>query len=197
MSVVAEATGARDETMHFASLAAFETWLEAHHTDCAGIWLKLGKKTAPEPSVTYREAVDVALRFGWIDGSKAKHDDAYWLQRFTPRAARSRWSQINRDKAEDLIAAGLMRPAGLAEVTRAKADGRWDAAYASPSTATVPDDLQAALDGDPELAAAFAALNAANRYAIIWRLNDAKRPETRARRLTTFIGMLHRGERLH
>jgi uncharacterized protein YdeI (YjbR/CyaY-like superfamily) len=185
------------EVLRFATQADFEAWLADHHAESGGIWLEIGKKGATDPTLTYAEAIEAALCFGWIDGQKGRGDDAHWRQRFSPRSSRSRWSQINRDKAEQLIAAGRMRPSGQAEIDRARADGRWDAAYAGQGTATVPDDLQRALDADPRVAAAFADLDARNRYSIIWRLNDAKRPETRARRLTKYLDMLRRGERLH
>jgi len=185
------------EVLRCATQAEFEAWLEEHHADSRGIWLQIAKKDAPRPTVTYVEAVEAALCFGWIDGQKARDDDAHWRQRFTPRSPRSRWSQINRDKAEQLIAAGRMRAAGSAEVQRARLDGRWDAAYPSPRNATVPQDLQEALDAEPALASAFADLDARNRYAILWRLADAKRPETRARRMSKYLDMLRRGERLH
>lgn len=181
----------------FATQADLEAWLADNHERSPGAWLAIAKKGASRPTVSYPDAIESALCFGWIDGQKGRGDDEHWLQRFTPRSGRSRWSQINRDKAEQLIADGRMRPRGLAEVERARADGRWDSAYAGQRTATVPDDLQRELDGDPLAAAAFAALNSANRYAIIWRLGDAKRPETRARRLADYIAMLRRGERLH
>ena len=157
----------------------------------------IAKRGSTDPTVTYSEAIETALSFGWIDGQKARGDDEHWLQRFTPRSDRSRWSRINRDKAEQLIAAGRMRPPGLTEVERAQADGRWDAAYEGQRTARIPNDLQRALDADVAAAAAFANLDARNRYSIIWRLNDAKRPETRARRLATYLDMLRRGGRLH
>ena len=181
----------------FGTPGAFEAWLEKHGGGSSEIWLKLAKKDADAVTLTYSEAVEVALCFGWIDGKKDRLDDRYWLQRFTPRSARSRWSKINREKAERLIDDGRMRPAGLAEVERARADGRWAAAYEGSRTAGVPEDLQRELDADPSLAAAFAELDARNRYAIVWRLNDAKRPETRARRLAKYVDMLRRGERLH
>jgi uncharacterized protein YdeI (YjbR/CyaY-like superfamily) len=181
----------------FASSNGFEAWLEASHRGSAGVWLKLPKKGTEERSVSYAEAIEVALCFGWIDGQKARADEQHWLQRFTPRSRRSRWSQVNREKAEQLIAAGRMRPEGAAEIERAKADGRWDAAYAGQRAATVPDDLKHALDRDPDAAAAFSGLDARNRYSIIWRVNDAKRPETRARRISQYIEMLRRGERIH
>lgn len=185
------------EIVRFATRADFEAWLDRHHEQNQGIWLMIAKTGSTVPSITYAEAIDIALCFGWIDGQKARHDDQYWLQRFTPRSARSRWSEINRNKATELIAAGRMRPAGLDEIERAKADGRWDAAYKGQRTASIPEDLQRELDQDPTAAAAFAELDARNRYSIIWRINDAKRPETRQRRIATYLDMLRRGERLH
>jgi uncharacterized protein YdeI (YjbR/CyaY-like superfamily) len=185
------------EVVRFATRADFETWLDIHHQLSPGVWLMIAKKGSAVRSITYAEAIGVALCFGWIDGQKARHDDQHWLQRFTPRSARSRWSEINRTKAEELTAAGRMRPAGLGEVERAKADGRWDAAYKGQRTASIPEDLQLELDHDPEAAAAFAELDARNRYSIIWRINDAKRPETRRRRIRAYLDMLRRGERIH
>ena len=185
------------EVLRFATHADFEAWLADNHARSAGVWLEIAKKNSPDPTVTYAEAIESALSFGWIDGQKGAGNDEHWLQRFTPRSSRSRWSRINRDKAAQLIASGRMRPPGLAEVERARADGRWEAAYEGQRTASVPDDLQRELDADPAAAAAFADLDSRNRYAIIWRLNDAKRPETRARRLTKYLDMLRRGERLH
>src|SRR5919201_4350186 len=157
----------------------------------------MAKKASGIPSVAYPEVLDTALCFGWIDGRRNALDDTYFLQRFTPRRARSRWSRINREKAEALIAAGRMRPAGLAEVERAKADGRWDAAYEGQASIAVPDDLQRELDARPAAKAFYAKLSSQNRYAILYRLQDAKRPETRARRLATFVAMLERGETLY
>ena len=183
-----------DPILFFASREGWRSWLEDHHGDDAGVWLKIAKKGRGIDSVSHLEALDVALCFGWIDAVRHAHDDDYFLQRFTPRRPRSKWSQRNRDKAEALIAAGEMHPAGLAEVERAKADGRWNAAYEPQSRATVPDDLQAALDANPAAAETFAGLNSQNRYAILFRLRDAKRPETRARRLERFVAMLERGE---
>jgi uncharacterized protein YdeI (YjbR/CyaY-like superfamily) len=190
---------ARDDlpVLSFPHRDAWAAWLEHNHADAPGLWLEIAKAGSGLPSVTRDEAVEVALCYGWIDGQGASVDERVWRQRFTPRRAASRWSRINRDKAEALIASGAMRPAGLREVERAKADGRWDAAYAGPRTMTVPDDLRAALDADPAAAAEFEELNAANRYAILYRVNDAKRPETRARRIENFVAMLARGERLH
>jgi uncharacterized protein YdeI (YjbR/CyaY-like superfamily) len=174
----------------FASADAWEAWLAAEHETARGVWMKLAKKGSGVASVTYAEAVEAALRYGWIDGQARRLDDRFYVQRFTPRTRRSRWSMINREKAEALIAAGRMAPAGLREVERARADGRWDAAYASPSAATVPDDLQRALDGDPAAAAFFARLDAQNRYAILHRIGEATRPDTRARRIEKFVAML-------
>src|SRR4051794_20669846 len=181
----------------FASQTEFRTWLEANHAAVDGIWLKFAKKGTGVATVVYAEALEVALCFGWIDGQAKKLDATYYLQRFTPRRARSKWSRINVAKAEALIAGGAMRPAGLAEVERAKADGRWEAAYASPRNIEVPPDLQAELDRHPEAAANFATLSSQNRYAILSRLHDAKKPEPRQRRLEQFVAMLMRGETLH
>ena len=185
-------------TVCFASPEAWEAWLAAHHADSDGVWLKIAKKGSGVASVDYAQALHSALCHGWIDGQKGKgDDDAHWRQKFTPRRARSRWSQINRDKAEALIAAGRMRPAGLAEVQRAKADGRWDAAYAGQRTITVPDDLQQALNANQTARAFFATLDSANRYAVLYRVQDAKRPETRARRIEKYVAMLAAGDKLH
>ncbi|MEV4217264.1 YdeI/OmpD-associated family protein [Nonomuraea sp. NPDC049725] len=181
----------------FASQAEFEKWLDAEHVVSPGLWLKIAKKDSGIPSVTYAEALDVALCFGWIDGQKVKFDAEHWLQRFTPRKPRSRWSKVNCGKVERLIAAGAMRPAGLAQVEKAKADGRWEAAYESSSTATVPDDLQAALDADPVAAEFFATLDRANRYAILYRVGDAKRPATRAARIEKFVAMLREHQKIY
>jgi uncharacterized protein YdeI (YjbR/CyaY-like superfamily) len=150
----------------------------------------IAKKGSAHRSITYAEAIEVALCFGWIDGQKARRDSEHWLQRFTPRSTRSRWSEINRDKAEELIVARRMRSAGLAEIERAKTDGRWDAAYKGQRTASIPADLQRELDRNPGAARAFAELDARSRYSIIWRINDAKRPETRQRRVTKYLDML-------
>jgi uncharacterized protein YdeI (YjbR/CyaY-like superfamily) len=185
------------EVVQFASAIEFESWLETNHARSTGIWLKLAKKGAASLSLSYAQALEAALCFGWIDGQKARHDERHWLQRFTPRSSRSRWSQTNRANAERLIAAGRMRPPGLVQVERARADGRWDAAYAGQRSAVVPDDLQREFDRDERAAVNFSELDAHNRYAIIWRINDAKRPETRARRITKYVDMLRRGERIH
>jgi uncharacterized protein YdeI (YjbR/CyaY-like superfamily) len=186
------------EVLPFASAEDWEAWLRAHHeTATAGVWIKFARRASGIPTVTYGEALQVALRFGWIDGQARSHDESWYLQRFTPRRARSIWSKRNRDFATALIEAGEMEPAGLREVERAKADGRWDAAYDAPSTATVPDDLQAALDANPAAAEFFAGLDRQNRYAILHRVQTAKRPETRARRIETFVAMLAAGEKIH
>jgi uncharacterized protein YdeI (YjbR/CyaY-like superfamily) len=181
----------------FASARAFAAWLAKHHASSTGVWLKLAKKSAGTPSVTYAEAVEAALTFGWIDGQKRAHDDDWWLQKFTPRGKKSGWSKINCDKAEALIAAGKMKPAGLAEVDRARSDGRWSQAYDSPRTSTVPDDLTRALAANKRAAAFFDTIDAANRYAILYRVQTAKKPETRADRIAKLVAMLARRETLH
>jgi uncharacterized protein YdeI (YjbR/CyaY-like superfamily) len=185
------------ETRAFASAAEWEAWLREHHDSAPGIWIRFAKKGSGVPSVTYLEALHAALCFGWIDGQARSVDEASYVQRFTPRRARSIWSQRNREFATALIEAGRMQPAGLREVERAQADGRWEAAYDAPSTATVPEDLQRALDASPEAAAFFATLNGQNRYAILHRIQTAKRPETRARRIERFVAMLEKGETLY
>jgi len=181
----------------FAGPAELESWLDENHESAEGVWLKIAKKGAPEPSVTYREALEVALCFGWIDSQKQGLDETHFLQRFTPRRPRGRWSKINREKAEALIEAGRMRPAGLAEVEAAKADGRWEAAYEGQKSAKVPPDLQRELGANPAAAKFFDSLDSANRYAILYRLDEAKKPETRQRRLRKFVGMLELGEKVH
>ncbi|CAN5256140.1 YdeI family protein [soil metagenome] len=181
----------------FSSPSDWKAWLEEHHALSEGLWLKLAKKGSGVDSVTYGEALDVALCYGWIDSQKAGLDVRFYLQRFTPRRGRSKWSKINRDKATELIERGEMKPTGLREVELAKADGRWEAAYASQSKATVPDDLQRELDANPAAKTFFADLDSANRYAILYRIEEAKRPETRRRRIAKYIGMLERGEKIH
>jgi uncharacterized protein YdeI (YjbR/CyaY-like superfamily) len=184
-------------TIRFASAADWEAWLEEHHAVSDGVWIKIAKKGSGIESVRYPAVLESALCFGWIDGRREPLDERYFLQRFTPRRSRSRWSRINRDKAERLIAEGRMRAAGLAEVERARADGRWEAAYEGQRQIAVPDDLQRELDARPKAKAFFAELNSQNRYAILYRLQDAKRPETRARRLAKFVAMLDAGERIY
>jgi uncharacterized protein YdeI (YjbR/CyaY-like superfamily) len=184
-------------TLSFPSLDAFAAWLADNHASSQGVWLKLAKKGAGLPSVSYGEAIEVALCWGWIDGQKQAHDERHWLQKFTRRGARSLWSKINRDKATALIAKKKMRAPGLAEIERAKRDGRWEAAYDSPKSSTVPADLQAALDGNARARRAWAVVDSANRYAILWRVQTAKKAETRARRIAELVAMLGRGELLH
>jgi uncharacterized protein YdeI (YjbR/CyaY-like superfamily) len=181
----------------FASQKEWEDWLAEHHGTAKGVWVTFAKKGVDVATVTYPEAVEVALCQGWIDGQAAPLDDSFWLQRFTPRGPRSKWSQINCARAERLIAGGRMQPAGHAAIEAARSDGRWDAAYAPPSTATVPPDLQAALDANPDAAAFFATLSGTNRYAVLYRVEDAKRAETRARRIKQYVEMLARKETIH
>src|SRR5262245_45186073 len=181
----------------FASPADFEAWLEERHAKSAGLWLKIAKKGSGVRSIAYAEALEVALCFGWIDSQKRSFDERHFLQRFTPRRPRGRWSRINRDAAEGLIAAGKMRPAGLTEVEAAKSDGRWEAAYAGQRSAAVPPDLKRELDANSVARKFFAALDSANRYAIVYRLEEAKKPETRERRLRKLVAMLERGEKIH
>ena len=181
----------------FATQSEWERWLERNHERQDGIWVKFAKKDSGVGSLTYAEALHVALAYGWIDGQVKRFDERFYLQRFTPRRARSKWSKINRASAEKMIAAREMKPAGLREVERAKADGRWAAAYDSPSTVTVPDDLQRELDANPRARDAFAALNSTNRYAILYGIQDAKKPETRARRIAKFVAMLEDGGKPH
>jgi uncharacterized protein YdeI (YjbR/CyaY-like superfamily) len=181
----------------FKDKKAWSVWLAKHHAKSSGVWLKLSKKDSGVQSVSYPEALEAALCYGWIDGQKAGFDESFWLQKFTPRGPRSIWSKINRDKAEALIASGEMKPAGLAAIERAKEKGQWDAAYDSQSRAAVPDDLQAELDRNPEAKAFFATLESVNRYAIVFRIHNAKKPETRARRIQQFVAMLERHEKIH
>jgi uncharacterized protein YdeI (YjbR/CyaY-like superfamily) len=185
------------EQRGFASQDEWREWLAQHHADADGVWIKFAKKASGIPTVTYAEAVEVALTYGWIDGQAKGIDELHYLQRFTPRRAQSVWSKINRTKAEALIESGAMQPAGLAEVERAKADGRWARAYDSPRTAIVPDDLRAALDADPVAAKFFESLDGNNRYAILHRIQGAKRAETRASRIAKFVDMCRRGETVH
>jgi uncharacterized protein YdeI (YjbR/CyaY-like superfamily) len=172
-------------------------WLQENHAEARGIWLKIAKKDAVARSVSYAQALESALCYGWIDGQKAGFDEQYWLQKFTPRGPRSIWSKVNREKAMALIAEGKIQPAGLRQVELAKADGRWDSAYASQSTISIPDDFQRELDNDPEARSFFSTLDSANRYAILWRIHTAKRPETRAARIRKFVDMLAKHEKLH
>jgi uncharacterized protein YdeI (YjbR/CyaY-like superfamily) len=171
--------------------------LATHHASSRGVWLKIARKGADSPSVTYSEALDDALAWGWIDGQKGKLDDVWWLQRFTPRTAKSPWSKINRANAERLIAAGTMAAPGLAEVERAKRDGRWDRAYDGARSSSVPADLVAAFARNARARAFFETLDAANRYAILYRVQTAKKPETRAERIARFVALCARHETIH
>jgi uncharacterized protein YdeI (YjbR/CyaY-like superfamily) len=183
--------------MRFANQTEFERWLAEHHASCEGLWLLIAKAGAPEPSVTYAQAVESALCYGWIDGQKKAFDAQGWVQRFTPRRPRSLWSKNNRIKAQALIEAGRMQPSGLAEIERAKADGRWDAAYDGARTAVVPPDLEQALEAQPAAKSFFATLDGTNRYAVLWRVLTAKRPQTRAKRIRELVEMLARHEKIH
>jgi uncharacterized protein YdeI (YjbR/CyaY-like superfamily) len=185
------------EIVAFESAEAFAAWLGENHAVSPGIWLRLRKKRPGIVTLDYAQALDVALCYGWIDGQKATFDDQWWLQRFTRRKPSSKWSKVNRDKAAALIEQGRMHSQGQAEVDRAKADGRWEAAYDGAKTATVPDDLAAALTDEPAAAAFFETLDRQNRYAILYRIQDAKKAETRARRIEKFVAMLAKGEKLH
>ena len=187
----------KSPTKHFPSAQAWEQWLEENHGRSRGIWLKIAKPSAGVASVGYAEALEIALLFGWIDGQKQRFDARYWLQKFTPRGTRSRWSERNRAIATRLIEEGRMRLAGLAAVESAKTDGRWARAYASQRHATVPADLQRALRAEPDALAFFGTLDSHNRYAILYRVQDAKKPETRAKRIAEFVQMLARRETLH
>ena len=185
------------EAMLFPSKETFEQWLAAHYNSSEGVWLQHAKKGAPVTSVSYQEALEVALCFGWIDGQKRSLDAHHYLQRWTPRRPRSLWSKVNREKALSYIKEGKMQPSGLAEIERAKMDGRWDAAYDSSSTATVPPELQAAFDDHPGAAEFFATLNSQNRYAVLFRIQTAIKPETRMRKAQEYAAMLARHETLH
>jgi uncharacterized protein YdeI (YjbR/CyaY-like superfamily) len=182
--------------LFFAAPADLEAWIDEHGEESDGIWLKFAKKDSGVESVVYAEAVEIALSHGWIDGQAKRLDEHHYLQRFTPRRPRSKWSKINREKAERLIAEGRMRAGGLREIERAKEDGRWEDAYDSPSAATVPDDFQAALDAEPAAAEFFASLGSTKRYSFLYRITDAKRPETRAKRIAEYVELLARGETL-
>lgn len=188
---------ASDAPTLFTTAEAFEAWLREQHARSDGLWLKLAKRGARESSVSYADAVALALCWGWIDGQKRALDAQHFLQRFTPRRARSVWSRINVDKVAALTEAGRMQPPGLAQVAAAQADGRWARAYDGARASTVPEDLQAALDAEPQASAFFATVNAANRYAVLWRVQTAVKPETRARRIAQLVAMLARGDTLH
>lgn len=199
-----DAAGGHDVHRHdslpivaFASPAEWARWLSERHTTSKGLWVKIAKKDTGIETVTYDEAVELALIYGWIDGQKGGFDETYWLQRFTRRGPRSRWSQINRDKATALIERGAMKPAGLREVERARNDGRWEAAYVGQRTATVPDDLRAALEANEAARTFFETLTGANRYAILHRIQDAGKPETRARRIEKYVAMCAERRTIH
>jgi uncharacterized protein YdeI (YjbR/CyaY-like superfamily) len=189
--------GIDTEARLFKNPSAWAAWLEKNHRTSAGIWLRLAKKNSGLMSVTYAEALETALCCGWIDGHKRPESEQAWLQKFCPRSAKSIWSKINREKALALIEAGRMTHAGHEAIEQAKSNGRWDSAYDSPSRATVPHDFQAALDGSPGANAFFTKLDRTNRYAILFRIQTAKKPETRARNVQRFIGMLERKEKIH
>jgi uncharacterized protein YdeI (YjbR/CyaY-like superfamily) len=179
------------------SAGDWERWLRHHHESAPGVWLRLGKKNSELGSVSYAEAVELALCYGWIDGQQLAQDRTSWLQKFTPRGRRSVWSTINRERAKALIRSGRMQPCGLAAIALARQDGRWSGAYDSPSRAVVPADFQAALDRHPNAKAFFATVSRANRYALLYRIQTAKKAETRARRIEQFIAMLERGKTIH
>ncbi len=181
----------------FASAAEWEHWLEENHAGSDGLWIKMAKKETGYASVNHAQALEVALCFGWIDGQRLKFDGTYFLQKFTPRRAKSTWSRVNQDKVAALTSQGKMREAGLQEVDRAKADGRWAAAYESQSKMTVPDDFQAALDKNPAAQVFFDQLNSVNRYAILYRVTTAKKADTRQTRIEKFIAMLNEGKKLY
>ncbi|MCU1477621.1 MAG: hypothetical protein JWQ64_2314 [Subtercola sp.] len=185
------------EILYCASAVTWAAWLSAHHDDSEGVRLAIAKKGGGHPSVSYAEAVEEALCYGWIDGQKGSLDEHHFLQNFGPRRPQSIWSKINVEKAEALVAAGRMHPSGLAEVDRAKANGRWDAAYSGSKTIEVADDLTAALAENPDAAAFFSTLSGQNRYAILFRIGNVKRPETRARKITEYVAMLARGETIY
>jgi uncharacterized protein YdeI (YjbR/CyaY-like superfamily) len=181
----------------FADTSAFGAWLASQGASVPGLWLRLAKKGAARRTLTRSEAIDAALCHGWIDSQLDTYDEHSWLIRFTPRRPRSKWSELNRQRASDLLAEGRMRPAGLAQIEMAKADGRWEAAYAPASAAEAPPDLAAALDANPQAAVFFATLKGANRYAILYRIGAVKTPEARARKIAQFVAMLMRGETIH
>ena len=189
--------GDKDEIVAFESREAMAAWLAKNHRKSPGIWLKIAKKGSGQDSVSYAEAIDVAICYGWIDGQKRALDDESWLQRFTMRTARSKWSKVNRDKAEAFIASGEMTPAGLEQVELAKADGRWDAAYEGMKTATVPQDFADAMAAVPRAQEFFQTLDRHNSFAMIYRVQEAKRAETRQRRIEQFVQMLSEGRKLH
>jgi len=184
-------------TKPFASRKKWSEWLARQYDKSAGVWLKLAKKGSGIRSVTYEEALEVALCHGWIDGQKKGFDEEYWLQKFTPRGPKSIWSKINTEKAQRLIESGEMKPAGFKAIEAAKQDGRWEAAYASQKNITAPEDFQAALDKNKSAKAFFASLRSAERYSFLFRIHNSKKPGTRARHIQRFVEMLEKGEKLH
>lgn len=185
------------DTLAFAGQQAWKKWLKSHHVSCPGVWMRLAKTSTGGRTITYGEAIEVALCYGWIDGQRRSEPGGTWLLKFTPRSKKSIWSKINREKAAALIESGRMRDAGMRAIESAKADGRWTKAYDSPRTAKVPSDLQAALDAKPRAKAFFATLQSRNRYAILWRVQTAKLAATRAKRIAQCVGMLERREKFH
>jgi uncharacterized protein YdeI (YjbR/CyaY-like superfamily) len=183
--------------LSFETQAGWEAWLEEHHADSKGVWLKIAKKETGAPSVGYPQALESAICYGWIDGQKAAFDETFWLQKFTPRGPKSRWSKVNREKALALIAEGRMQPSGLQQVEQAQSDGRWEQAYASQSQITIPPDLQSELDKNPKARDFFATLDSRNRYAILYRIQTAKKPETRANRIRRFVDMLSKKQKIY
>ena len=181
----------------FATWQDWEAWLKEHHADVKGVWLKIAKKDSRLPSVSYAEALDSALCYGWIDGQKAAFDERYWLQKFTPRGPKSMWSKINCGKVAALLAEGRLQPAGIRQVELAKADGRWDLAYDPQSRITVPEDFQSELDKNSEAYDFFQTLNSVNRYAVLHRIQIAKKPETRAALIQKYIEMLAQHQKLY
>lgn len=194
---VSRSAGADTPILQFRHQQAWAAWLDKNHAASPGVWLRLAKKASAVPSVSYSEAIDAALCYGWIDGQKKSHSEHTWLQKFTPRGKRSIWSKINRQKALTLIKSGRMKPAGLREIERAKKDGRWRAAYDSQSRATAPDDFQAALDRNKRAKTFFATLNGRNRYAVLFRIHTAKKAETRAKRIQQFVKMLEENQTIY
>ena len=186
-----------NDIIEFANKAEFAKWLQSNEKQSKGVWLRLAKKGAVSPTVTYAEAIDVALCYGWIDGQKKPDNTEYWLQRFTPRTAKSIWSKINQTKVIALIESGAMKPSGLQEIERAKKDGRWARAYAGAKTISIPPDLQKALDQNPEAHAFFKTLNSQNRYAILFRIGNVVKAETRAKKITQFVEMLEQGRTIY
>ena len=184
-------------TLPFATKNKWAGWLAKQHDRSTGVWLKLAKKDSGIPSVTYEEAVEAALCYGWIDGQKKGFDEQYWLQKFTPRGPKSIWSKINTVKTEKLTASGEMKPAGLKAIDAAKQDGRWDAAYESQRNISIPEDFQAVLEKNKKAKAFFATLKSAERYSFLFRIQTAKKAETRAKRIQQFVEMLERNEKIH